>query len=294
MTKLTVRQHQVPDFYLSQWCEPGKNAVHCYDLVEGKHFTPAPKNILASRYFYEEDPVNPDNRMENHLSEMEAEASHVFRDLASLDFSDLRQDDKRGHFQRATGALTENVCKAIKTFANYQYLRVRGAIETKRFELRPSALDANQRDYQLNPGRFVESGVAYTQERFQSLRMLMCISQKEEFITSDWPCFDMQDSELAPKLGEDLGREPGVVCYMPLNPRMAAIFYPGNFDRTAGLVPNRFAMVIAPAEVRSMNTLVIQQAEQFVVTRKLSDFVFKVAAKRKKASPTWQQPHSQG
>ena len=50
-------------------------------------------------------------------------------------------------------------------------------------------------------------------------------------------------------------------------------------------MPNRFAMVIAPAEVRSMNTLVIQQAEQFVVTRSSSDFVFKVAAKRKKASP---------
>jgi len=46
-------------------------------------------------------------------------------------------------------------------------------------------------------------------------------------------------------------------------------------------------MVLPPAEVRNLNVLVIQQAGRFVVTRNQSDFVFKVAAKRKKAYDSW-------
>lgn len=287
MSNLTVRQHHVPDFYVSQWQDPKRGTVQCYDLIESKHFTPAPKNILAGRYFYEEDPANPDNRMENHLSTMETESSNVFKSLAAIDFSDLRQDDKRGYALQVTKALTPDACRTIKTFANYQYLRVPGVIAAKRSELESSALGANDKDHHLNPGRFVESGVAYTEGRFHSLRMQVCISQTEDFITSDWPCFDMKDSELAPAIGEDIGREPGVVCYLPLNPRMAAIFFPESFDPSAILVPAGFAAVISPAEVRNMNTVVIQKAERYVVTRNLSGFVFKVAAKRKKASASW-------
>ncbi|MEX3983766.1 DUF4238 domain-containing protein [Paraburkholderia sp. EG287A] len=287
MKNLTAKQHHVPQFYLSQWQAAGKETVHCYDLVEKKHFTQAPRNILTLRNFYEEDPANPDNRMEDHLAEMEGESAAVFRSVAAIDFSDLRKDDKRGYMQRATKALTPEVCSAIKKFANYQYLRVPGVIAAKRGELQASALTPNQLDHHLNPGRFVEAGVAYTEGRFQSLRIKLCLSQSEDFITSDWPCFDMHDSEMAPAIGEDIGRKPGVVCVMPLNPRMAAIFYPESFNPMTALVPNGFGMVLPPAEVRNFNVLVIQQAGRFVVTRNQSDFVFKVAAKRKKAAASW-------
>lgn len=286
MSNLTVKQHHVPDFYLSQW-QGEKGTVQCYDLIDKKHFTPAPKNILAGRYFYEADPANPDNRMENHLSAMEAEASSAFRSLTALDFSDLSRFDLRGYSLRATDALTADVCRTIKTFANYQYLRVPGVITAKRSELQASALNADELDHHLNPGRFVESGVAYTQGRFQSLRMQVSLSQEVDFITSDWPCFDMMDSDMAPAIGEDIGRQSGVVCVLPLNPRMAAIFFPESFDPMVSRAPNGFATVISPAEVRNMNTLVIQQAQRYVVTQKPSGFVFKVAAKRKKAAADW-------
>lgn len=287
MTDLTIRQHHVPDFYLTQWQDTAKGTVHCYDLADGKHFTPAPKNILAGRYFYEEDLAKPDNRMENQLASMERESSHAFRHLAALDFSDLRPDDKRGYSRRATKTLTAEVCQALKTFANYQYLRVPGVIAAKRGELQASALGGADLERQLNPGRFVESGVAYTQHRFQSLIMQVCLSQTVDFITSDWPCFDMKDSALAPHVGEDIGRDAGVICYMPLHPRMAAIFFPASFGLQTGRMPEGFASVVSPAEVRNMNTLVIQQAVRYVVTRNPSEFVFKVAAKRKKASGSW-------
>lgn len=278
-----MKQHQVPDFYLSQW-QGEKGTVQCYDLIDNKHFTPAPKNILAGRYFYEEDPANPDNRMENHLAEMEHESARVFKSLAALDFSDLSRYDMRGYSLRATEALTKDVCRTIKTFANYQYLRVPGVIAAKRSELEASALNRDELDHHLNPARFVESGVAYTQGRFQSLRLQVSISQEEDFITSDWPCFDMMDSEMAPAIGEDIGRQPGVVCVLPLNPRMAAIFFAEGLDPRASRVPQGFATVISPAEVRNMNMLVIQQAQRYVVTQKPASFVFKIAARRKKAS----------
>lgn len=45
-----------PDFYLTQWQDNANGSVHCYGLVDRKHFAPqAPKNIGIERYFYDKD-----------------------------------------------------------------------------------------------------------------------------------------------------------------------------------------------------------------------------------------------
>jgi hypothetical protein len=45
------------------------------------------------------------------------------------------------------------------------------------------------------------------------------------------------------------------------------------------------ASVMTAGNARNQNTLVIQKAERFVVASKAEDFIFKVAAKRKKSRP---------
>jgi hypothetical protein len=67
--------------------------------------------------------------------------------------------------------------------------------------------------------------VAYLEGAFQKLMVLLLVSSGQDYITSDWPCFDMEDSDNAPILGEDLGTKPGVVAYFPISPQIAAVFF---------------------------------------------------------------------
>lgn len=75
MVQLTKRQHNVPEFYLRLWSAQGEDKVTCHDLEDGKVFDVSPANILARRYFYEEDSSAPDNRIEKLLSKMEGQCS---------------------------------------------------------------------------------------------------------------------------------------------------------------------------------------------------------------------------
>jgi hypothetical protein len=72
MSHLTNRQHYVPDFYLRQWADSsGQITVH--DLSEQRVFKCDPANVLAQRFFYEEDVANSDNRVEKILAAMEGD-----------------------------------------------------------------------------------------------------------------------------------------------------------------------------------------------------------------------------
>jgi hypothetical protein len=80
MSKLTRRQRTVPDFYLSRWADP-KGHITCHDIPKGTTFTCDPANALVQSYFYEEDPSQPDNRVEKTLSAMEGACSVTFKKL---------------------------------------------------------------------------------------------------------------------------------------------------------------------------------------------------------------------
>lgn len=285
MPHLTKRQHNVPAFYLRLWSPQGKDKVACHDLEDGKAFYVSPDGILARRFFYEETPSAPDNRIENLLSQMEGQCSSYFHSIHSLPIASVRPGREGAALSLARQALSLEACNAIKTFAAFQYLRVPGAIEQKRFELETTSLLVDQKDYLLNAGRFVESGFSYIHKRFQALKLLVMLSTGQDFITSDWPCFDMKDSNSSPLLGEEIGINPEVVAYLPLTPRLAAVLYPSNHSPESGthLAPSVHVIPCSDRIVRNQNTLVIQQAERFVVSSQPESFVFSVASKRKKS-----------
>jgi hypothetical protein len=217
--QVTRKQHFVPRFYLAQW-ENAKRQVVVHDLADDTTEEKNPKNIFWEEYYYEEDPTSPDNRVEDILGKVETDVAVVFKKLRS--FHDV---DPNKIVRRLKSRLTNDDIQIIRRFAAHQYFRVPGAIDQKRFELQPSGIPESVKEMALNPGRFVESGVAYLEEAFQKLMVLLLVSPAQDYITSDWPCFDMQDSDYAPVLGEDLGTKRGVIAYFPISGRIAAVFF---------------------------------------------------------------------
>lgn len=281
MSKLTRRQHYVPDFYLKQWSN-SKGQITCHDLSKEKSFTCNPANTLVQSYFYEENRDEPDNRIENILATMEGNCARVFKKISSISDSKPIKTNIEEFISNLKKELTTDDLADISQFAAYQYLRVPGAINQKEFESRPSELTKSERVHALNPGRFVESGYAYIKDQFISMKILIMVSKDRDFITSDWPCFDLKDSQYSPLLGEEIGKNPEVVCYLPLAPKLSAVFYPNNFSNNSHLIPRLQISLQKDILVRNQNTLIIQQAERFVVASKEEPFIFKIAAKRKK------------
>lgn len=286
MSQLTKNQHNVPAFYLRQWRKIGTENVVCHDLKDERSFEVSPDKILVERYFYEEERENPDNRIENILASMEGFCSQHFSILNSLSISPVRSTQEKAFINKVKNALSQDTCKAIKTFAAYQYLRIPGAIDQKRYELTTTVLTEAQKDHLLNAGRFVDSGFDYIKERFLSLKILVLMSTGQDFITSDWPCFDMKDSDSSPLLGEEIGKKPEVVAYYPLTPRLGVVFYPETHAIHVGShrMPEAHVVACPDSTVRNHNTLVIQQADRFVVANSHKEFIFKVAKKRKKSN----------
>jgi len=291
MSQLTKNQHYVPAFYLRQWIIKGSKNVACHDLQESKVFNILPEKILTRRYFYEENAGSPNNRIENILADMEGSCSSHFADLNNQNISSVSYANEDSCAKQFENLLNSSVCEAIKTLAAYQYLRVPGAMNQKKYELTPLELNKLQTDYLLNAGRFVASGFDYIKNRFLSLKLLVLMSTGQDFITSDSPCFDMKDSDYCPLLGEEIGRSPEVVAYFPLTPRLGVVLYPENHAVHVGSHRMPVAHVIPAVDsiVRNQNTLVIQQAERFVVANTEKNFVFKVASKRKKSKHVQQE-----
>jgi hypothetical protein len=280
----TRRQHYVPDFYLSQWANP-KGQITCHDLSNDGMFASNPANVLVQSYFYEEDPAEPDNRVEKILSAMESVSASVFKKIAAFvatSASDNNAGKLAAGLQRAL--IVEDL-DSLSEFAAYQYMRVPGAIEQKGRELQPSEVPETDRIHALNPGRFVESGYAHVKDRFRAMKIQMFVSPDREFITSDWPCFDLKDSENSPLLGEEIGKSSEVVCYIPLAPKVGAVFYPAGFSAMAARAPRLVVARQTDGVVKNQNTLVIQKAERFVVASQEEPFIFKIAAKRKQGRP---------
>lgn len=291
--QLTKNQHFVPDFYLKLWEAEDTNKFVCHNIEDGSsYYYSSSKKALRKRYFYEEDISTPDNRVEDILSKMEGTCSVHLKSLNQLDINSAGFNKKEQCRRLVQNALTTEACKAIKIFAAYQYLRVPGAIDQKRYELSIDQLIQLRLDYLLNAGRFVESGFSYIKERFLSLKMIIAMSTEQDFITSDWPCFDTKYSNDSPVLGEEIGINPDVVVYLPLTLRLGAILYPSNHIPQSGSheAPEVFVQAFSGANVRNLNSMVIQQAERFVIANKYKDFIFKVAKKRKKNQSSWPGP----
>ena len=284
MSQMTKRQHYVPDFYVRQWADAsGKVTVH--DLITQKSFKCDPANVLLEKLFYEEDPKNPDNRVENILAAMEGTCSRTFSKMQELGTRASAETDKRRSAQIVMSALDDADIDNVLEFAAYQYLRVPGAIEQKEYETQVSNIPDGQREHALNPGRFVESGFAYIRDRFKAMKVLLLISPRREFVTSDWPCFDLKDSDFAPLLGEDIGRDPKVVCYLPMTPLLGGILMSPDFSETVQRAPRLLASRQGDLAIRNQNSLVIQKAEVRVVATREEGFIFRVASSRKKRRP---------
>jgi len=171
---------------------------------------------------------------------------------------------------------------------SYQYLRVSGAISQKRHEIQTVTASNEAKEHGLNAGRFVESGYNHVKQRFQDMKMLVMLSKGQDFITSDWPCFDMKDSCSSPILGEEIGSNPDVVVYMAITPKIGVVLFHSKFctNLEEEKIPDVTIQSFSNSVVRNQNTLVIQQAERFVVACADSSFIYQVAKKRKKSRST--------
>lgn len=281
--QITKRQHQVPQFYIRLWADK-TNQVNVYDLGQQIVARSGSKGILFDEFYYEEDPANPDNRIESILGEMETGCAPILRALNDTTNKYQRSSESLKLKKEIEQLLTPDSQAKIKNLAAFQYLRIPGAIDQKKYELQGSSMQKNEIDYSLNPGRFVESGYHYLKDRFNSLKMLVNYAFDGQFLTSDWPCFDMRDSDDAPHLGEDIGSAGDVVACMTLGPRMRVIFFPSNYLDKPGYekAPPLIVKQCPYSQVKNHNVLIIQQAIRYVISGTSADYVFKVAAKRKR------------
>jgi hypothetical protein len=281
--QITKRQHQVPQFYIRLWAD-SSNQIYLYDLQNQNHRFTGSKNILYDEVFYEEDPANPDNRIENILGEIEKASAPILKGLNEIINKYPNYSQGKQLKQELEVFLAPDKLQIIKNFSVFQYLRIPGAIEQKNYELQGSSMQKVDIDYALNPGRFVESGFDYLKERFGALKMLLNYSHNESFLSSDWPCFDMKDSDDAPLLAEELGGSKEVVACITLGPRLRVIFYPQNFSSNPRLAnpPDLIIKLTPDSQVKNHNTLIIQQAIRYVISNKRADFIYKIASKRKR------------
>jgi len=289
--QITRRQHQVPQFYLRLWAD-GSNKVRLYDLKNKTVKHTGTKKILFREFYYEEDPANPDNRIENGvsfslthsamLSKIETECAPILKRLNKI-IKNYPKYSQNSHLNKDLSSyLTIEHQKIIKMFLAFQYLRIPGAIDQKEYELQGSSLQQPEIDYGLNPGRFVENGFNYFNNQFMALKMIINYSFDSLFLTSDWPCFDMKDSDFSPLLGEELGRSSEVIACCTLNPRLRVILYPKHFpsDPRLHAGPDIIIKDTPDSQVKNHNTLIIQQCMRYVVSNTNENYILKVKRKR--------------
>lgn len=280
--QITKNQHHVPQFYIKLWAD-NSNQVYRYDLKNQYAKQTGTKKILSDEFYYEEDPNNPDNRIENLLGEIETEAAPIIKSLSEIINKYPLYSQDRQIKKEIEQFLTPTRQSIIKKFSAFQYLRIPGAVEQKEYELQGSSLQKTQIDYGLNPGRFVESGFDYLEDRFMTLKMMINYSYDGRFLTSDWPCFDMKDSDDAPLLAEEIGSSSVVVACMTLGPRLRVIFYPPDFNNLKRVkTPDLMVKSTSDSQVKNHNNLIIQQAIQYVISQQQADYIYKIASKRKR------------
>jgi hypothetical protein len=285
MNQITKKQHFVPRFYLKFWTAPGENFLFLYDLKEEEIHKSRPQGVLAEKYYYEHDRESPDNSVENVLSHMESETAQVVASINEIVQKYRSYSQERRLLRDLQDLLTSEARSVLKEFMAYQYLRVPGAIERKEFELQPAAIPKNVLNDQLKPANFVTSGWDHIKERFlNKLKMLICCSLDNEFVTSDWPCFEFRHSLYAPIFGQEVGAASDVFLVFPLLPRVLLTLYlPAYFITGITHAPELIVKSMSAGNVKNNNSLIIQQARRWVIYNKREDFVFQVARKRLKA-----------
>lgn len=281
---LTKRQHYVPQFYLRAWATtPNSNCVHYYDLITKKREDRNPEKILWEPFMYEEDPNNPDNRIENMLSRFETKAAPIFSELILMSKHYGRTRNKKKFIKKLMFSFSEENIEILKDFAVFQYIRTKHALAQKMFELDASSLSKEQKGKYFNLGRFVDEGFNYIRPNFNNLIIAINFTFTGEFFTSDWPFFDMKDSDFAPALGEELGVDPDVIGQFALTPKLTALFLhkesAPELANHAGLIADQ----VTKTDLVNFNEMVIDQAVKYVVsTTNQEKTIFDRAAIRKR------------
>lgn len=282
MKHITKRQHFVTESYLKFWLETGKRYLYLYDLPNKQCKKSTPKEILTQKYFYEHDMAKPDNEVENVLSLIDGEFAALLRDMNKI-ISKYRFSSEEKTLRTELKALITLKNQIIlKKFSAYQYLRIPGAMEQKRYELEPGKIHQLYLEEQLKPANFVRSGYEYIRERFLNhLGIIIFYSLDEELLTSDWPCFDFNCLDYSPILGEEIGLSKDVIIAFPLLPRVLMILYPYHAITGQQNKEHIEFGVFPKNKVKNTNKLIIQQASRWIISNKKCDFIFNIASKRK-------------
>ena len=286
---LTKNQHYVPRVYLRGWTPQGwardaetGRQVMAHFLEQQSSEPRNSKSILHAKWFYEENPSQPDNYIENMFGEHEASWSKV------MSFTTFVADNARTDYRKTPSTReTEEqyVCRtlvsmlctlpryadSIKNFACISYFRTPSALRQKRAELNHPQGPGGTIELDLSAFEFASQAMSSSlRERFAGLNILLLVASESSFVTSDRPCFDLDlaQSESAPLMGYDIGRLETVVGYFPLSARFAVLFVPKVLKTDTQTLNTPAIRVLSLPEraVREFNQLTVDMDSEIVVS----------------------------
>ncbi len=256
MSEIPKRQHFVPRFHLSNFCnDQGKVWAFNTQYKTIKEYSVT--QIASQEYFYEVNPNAPDGKLEKLLSELENNCSQIFKHI--IDTKSLKElsDDDRFDLGLYVLAQQHRTSAALSNSIEFQ----QGFRERVGDWIRE--LEGN-REFKFpdeNPKLLWRSTLISSIERVPLLlekKWVLLISDREFYI-SDNP--SVLNNEIIRLHRGNLGlKNKGIQLFLPLSDSVTlAIFCPEHYN-----VDHNRTLPYMPEFVQIVNYLQVENSEQFV------------------------------